>query len=74
LSAVLPDLNSRRAQVNHIMQKGHLQVVDALAPMSLMFGYSTDLRSITQGRGTYSMKFSCYEPASKDALAKMRGY
>lgn len=74
MSAAMTDLNSRKARVNHIDQKGHLQMIDASCPLSLMFGYSTDLRSITQGRGTYSMKFSCYEAAPKEAMIKIRGY
>ena len=67
LSNVISDLNSRKARVNSVGARGHLQVVDAKAPLSQMFGYSTKLRSATQGRGTYSMRFSCYEEASAEA-------
>ncbi|SME87918.1 elongation factor G [Pseudobacteriovorax antillogorgiicola] len=61
LSNVMTDLNSRRARVNNVGMKGHLQKVDAIAPLSEMFGYTTGLRSISQGRATYSMTFSSYE-------------
>jgi len=74
LSSVITDLNARKARVNHINQRGPLQVVDAFGPLSAMFGYSTDLRSLSQGRGSYSMKFAKYEQVSKDTLAKIRGY
>ena len=62
LSNIITDLNSRHARVNNIGLRGHLQVVDAVAPLSEMFGYSTELRSISQGRATYTMQFAKYEP------------
>ena len=52
------------------------QVIVALVPLSEMFGYSNDLRSKTQGRATYTMKFSCYEPVPKaigDAIIEKMG-
>ena len=73
LSNVITDLNGRRARVSNIGQRGHLQVVDALAPLSEMFGYSTHLRSLSQGRATYTMKFCRYEQVSSEILARFRG-
>ena len=73
LSNVITDLNGRRAKVSNIGQRGHLQVVDAVAPLSEMFGYSTNLRSLSQGRATYTMKFCRYEQVSAETLARFRG-
>ena len=73
MSSVITDLNSRGAQVNGISQRGHLQVVEALAPLANMFGYSTQLRSISQGRGTYTMSFKRYEPAGRDTVQRVIG-
>jgi len=74
LSGVINDLNGRKAKVKNIALRGKLQVIEADAPLSAMFGYSTDLRSITQGRANYSMKFARYEPVSDDKRQKMLGY
>ncbi|MBP6217706.1 MAG: elongation factor G [Oligoflexales bacterium] len=74
LSSVIMDLNTRKAKVQQITQKGALQILKAASPLSVLFGYSTELRSLTQGRGTYTMKFSSYEPAGKDTLQRIRGY
>ena len=71
LSNVITDLNSRRARVNNVGLRGHLQQVETVAPLSEMFGYSTNLRSITQGRATYTMKFSEYEPVSAEVQEKV---
>lgn len=74
LSNVITDLNSRRARVSNIGMRGHLQCVNATAPLSEMFGYSTQLRSISQGRATYTMTFESYDQVSKATLEKIRGY
>jgi elongation factor G len=58
---VIGDLNRRRGQVNAMDDKGGNKIVSAFVPLSEMFGYSTDLRSSTQGRATYSMEFDHYE-------------
>jgi elongation factor G len=60
---VIGDLNSRRGRVGQMEARGANQVVSALVPLSEMFGYSTDLRSKTQGRATYTMQFHSYQPA-----------
>ena len=71
LSNIMTDLNGRRARVNNVGLKGHLQKVDAIAPLSEMFGYSTGLRSISQGRATYSMTFDSYEQVSQVILDRV---
>jgi elongation factor G len=53
--------------------RGHLQEVDAIAPLSEMFGYTTDLRSVSQGRATYTMRFAAYEQVPDSVLQKITG-
>ncbi|KMY65590.1 elongation factor G [Desulfocarbo indianensis] len=62
LGDVMGDLAGRRGKVQGMESRPGVQVVDALSPLSGMFGYATDLRSSTQGRATFSMQFSHYEP------------
>lgn len=62
---VMGNLSSRRGQIEGNDQRGNAQVVKAKVPLSEMFGYATDLRSFTQGRGTYTMLFSHYQEAPK---------
>jgi len=58
---VIGDLNSRQGKIEQITSKGPVQVLTASIPLSKMFGYSTSLRSVSQGRGTFSMQFSHYD-------------
>ncbi len=62
---VLGDLSSRRGRIGGMNQRGESQVIDSQVPLSEMFGYSTRLRSMTQGRAVYSMEFSHYEEVPK---------
>ena len=62
---VIGDLNRRRGQVNSMSDRSGNKIVDAHVPLSEMFGYSTDLRSATQGRATYSMEFDHYAEVPK---------
>jgi len=62
---ILGDLSSRRGKIGGMVQRGEAQVVDASVPLSEMFGYSTKLRSQSQGRAVYSMEFSHYEEVPK---------
>jgi elongation factor G len=62
---VLGDLSSRRGRIGGMNQRGEAQVIDAMVPLSEMFGYSTKLRSMTQGRAVYSMEFAHYEEVPK---------
>ncbi len=64
MGEVIGDLNSRNGRVEEIKPRGPVQAVMAVAPLSRMFGYSTALRSNTQGRGTFTMVFSHYDPVS----------
>ncbi|MDY0196062.1 MAG: elongation factor G [Sulfurovaceae bacterium] len=74
---VIGDISKRRGQVNGMNERSGNKIVDAFVPLSEMFGYSTDLRSMTQGRATYAMEFDHYEevPAniSKEIIAKRNG-
>ena len=63
---VIGDLNSRRGKVGKMEQRGNNQIVSAEVPLSEMFGYSTDLRSKTQGRATYTMQFHSYQPTPRN--------
>ncbi|MBW1681267.1 MAG: elongation factor G [Deltaproteobacteria bacterium] len=60
---VIADLNARKGKVEQITSKGPVQVVNARVPLARMFGYSTALRSLSQGRGTFTMHFSHYDQA-----------
>ena len=67
------DINSRRGRIEGFEARGNSQVIDAYVPLAEMFGYATDLRSFTQGRGNYTMTFYRYEEAPKsvtDAVIK----
>ncbi|MFA5455788.1 MAG: elongation factor G [Sulfurimonas sp.] len=63
---VIGDLNRRRGQVSNMSDRSGNKIVDAFVPLAEMFGYSTDLRSATQGRATYSMEFDHYEEVPKN--------
>jgi elongation factor G len=72
---IMGDLNARRGQIQGMELRANAQVIRALVPLGRMFGYATDVRSMSQGRATYSMEFSHYEPAPRDVeagLAKAR--
>ena len=62
MGTVLGDLNSRRGRVEGMDARGNAQVIRAQVPLSSMFGYATDLRSMTSGRAQFSMEFDHYEP------------
>jgi elongation factor G len=74
---VMGNLSSRRGQIQSQEDRGGTQIINARVPLSEMFGYSTDLRSRTQGRATYSMHFDRYEQApsnvSEEVVARMQG-
>jgi elongation factor G len=62
---VLGDLSARRGKIGGMMQRGEAQVIASTVPLAEMFGYSTKLRSMTQGRAVYSMEFSHYDEVPK---------
>ena len=68
LSEVLGDLGTRRAQIRNIEGQGDIQVVRAMIPLGETFAYTTDLRSITRGRATFSTEFRHYEPVPENLL------
>jgi elongation factor G len=74
---VMGDLSSRRGRIGSMEARGNTQVVNATVPLSEMFGYSTDLRSRTQGRATYTMQFSEYsqvpETIAQEIVKRVRG-
>jgi elongation factor G len=74
---VIGDITSRRGHLQSMEARGGTQVINSRVPLSEMFGYATDLRSRTQGRGAYSMHFDRYEPApasvSDEVIKKANG-
>jgi elongation factor G len=77
MGSVTGDLHSRRGRVESTENRLGSTIIQCKVPLSEMFGYSTDLRSMTQGRATYSMHFSHYEEApksvSEEVISKIRG-
>jgi elongation factor G len=61
MGEVVGDLKARKSSVEAITPKGKITLIKAIAPLTRMFGYSTDLRSLTQGRGTFTMQFERYD-------------
>jgi elongation factor G len=68
---VIGDLNRRRGRVHGMEPRGNAQVVTAHVPLSEMFGYATDVRSMTQGRATYTMQFDSYEEVPPNIAEKV---
>ena len=77
MGSIIGDLTSRRGHIQSMEARGGSQVINSRVPLSEMFGYATDIRSNTQGRGSYSMHFDRYEPApasvSEEVIAKVQG-
>lgn len=71
LGDVIGDMNSRRAKIESIDTRGNTKVIDGLVPLSEVFGYATALRSLTQGRATYTMQPSYYEEVPKNIAEKI---
>jgi len=71
LGDVINDLNSRQGEIINISEKHNLKYVDAYVPLSSMFGYSTSLRSLTQGRANFSMEFHSYKEVPAEKVRKM---
>ena len=61
LGAVIGDLNQRRGQVQDVGSRGAKRVIAALVPLRNMFGYSTRLRSLSEGRASFAMQFHAYD-------------
>jgi elongation factor G len=71
LGDVMGNLNSRRGRVEHLEAVGNAQKIDAKVPLAEMFGYATDLRSMTQGRATFTMQFDRYEEVPQSIAADL---
>ena len=71
MGAVVGDLNAKRARIERMEDINNRKVVDALVPLAEMFGYSTSLRSMTQGQATFTMEFSSYEQVPKSVQEKI---
>ncbi len=68
---VMGDINAKRGQIQEMTERGTVKVVRALIPLAEMFGYATQLRSMTQGRANYSMEFEKYEQVPKNVALKI---
>jgi len=68
---VIGDLNSRRGHIKHMEPRAGVQVITARVPLSEMFGYSTNLRSMTQGRGNYTMQFAIYDEVPRSVAEEI---
>ena len=68
---VMGDINSRRGRIESMDQRGNSRVITAYVPLAEMFGYATDLRSRTQGRGQYTMQFARYEEVPKNVAEEI---
>jgi elongation factor G len=77
LGSITGDINSRRGRIENMDMRPGTRVITAMVPLAEMFGYSTDLRSMTQGRATYTMHFHRYEEAPRsvreEVIAKVQG-
>jgi elongation factor G len=77
MGTVVGDITSRRGRIQSMEARGNAQVITCKVPLSEMFGYATDLRSLSQGRAQYTMQFAAYEQApknvSEEVVAKAAG-
>jgi elongation factor G len=77
MGEIIGDITSRRGRIQQMEARGSVQVITCRVPLSEMFGYATDLRSLSQGRANYSMQFAAYEQApknvSEEVVAKAAG-
>jgi elongation factor G len=77
MGEIIGDITSRRGRVQSMEARGNAQVIACKVPLSEMFGYATDLRSLSQGRANYTMQFAAYEQApknvSEEVVAKAAG-
>jgi len=71
MGEVTGDLNSKRGRIERMEDRMNLKVIDAKVPLSEMFGYVTNLRSMTEGRGSYTMEFSSYEQVPKNVAEQI---
>lgn len=70
---VMGDLNARRGQISGMEDRSNAKIIGALVPLAQMFGYATQLRSMTQGRASYSMEFDHYDPVPRNIQEEIVG-
>jgi elongation factor G len=70
---IIGDLNSKRASINEMRERGMMKIIDAEVPLAEMFGYATQLRSMSQGRASYSMEFSNYQTVPRNVMEQIIG-
>ncbi|HYC79534.1 MAG TPA: elongation factor G [Candidatus Binatia bacterium] len=73
LGDIIGDLNAKRGKINEMTDRGNLKVVDAEVPLAEMFGYATQIRSMSQGQASYSMEFHHYEEVPRNVAEKIIG-
>jgi elongation factor G len=73
LGDIIGDLNAKRGKINEMFDRGNLKVVDAEVPLAEMFGYATQIRSMSQGQASYSMEFDHYEEVPRNVAEKIIG-
>ncbi|MDQ5952503.1 MAG: elongation factor, partial [Patescibacteria group bacterium] len=71
MGTVVGDLNSRRGQIQEMGDRGNIKTVRAMVPLAEMFGYATNVRSLTQGRASYSMEFGEYQEVPRNVAEKI---
>jgi elongation factor G len=71
MGEVIGDLSGRRGKILDMENRAGAQVIEARVPLAMMFGYATRLRSMTQGRATYTMQFGAYEPVPKNIFDEL---
>ncbi len=69
---VMGDLNSRRGQIDEMSDRDDIKIINAQVPLAEMFGYATQLRSLTQGRASYAMEFDDYKPVPKNVEEEIK--
>jgi elongation factor G len=72
MGTVIGDLSSRRGRVNNTEMRGNMQAIRGETPLGEMFGYATNLRSMTEGRGTFTMEFSNYAPLPENISQELK--
>lgn len=70
---VIGDLNSRRGQVQEMSDRGQMKIIKAMVPLAEMFGYATQLRSLSQGRASYAMEFDRFSEAPRNVAEEVAG-
>jgi elongation factor G len=71
MGTVVGDLNSKRGQIQEMTDRGNIKVVRAFVPLAEMFGYATNVRSLTQGRASYSMEFAEYQEVPRNVAEQV---